>query len=250
VFLVDEGGPREHFNFTKFHSILHYPAAIPQIGSLDGVTSEYSERQHIDVAKDAYDAVRKTDYIRFMTVWLDRQVAMQRHERYVSWVQQRSLFTSEDNLDADTELGDTADDGDIPDSVTLSAGSRQYFIAKRPNMTPKAKLHPRELERNFSLFAFSDTVKAFLKDRSKLRLTEVLLFSCWTRFRIHHAKIYDFGDSKGNDQICAMPPPPRSTKHLDPRAPKEGTFHTVLSLVDSSKPFPHCESSIGLSVHV
>lgn len=46
-----ELGAREHFNIPKLHSLIHYVDAIIQVGCLDGVNTENSERLHIDLAK-------------------------------------------------------------------------------------------------------------------------------------------------------------------------------------------------------
>ncbi|KAJ7918106.1 hypothetical protein B0H13DRAFT_1607746, partial [Mycena leptocephala] len=57
-------GIRENFNIPKLHNIAHYPLSIRLFGSLDNCNTEYTERLHIDLAKDAYRASnRKDDYL-------------------------------------------------------------------------------------------------------------------------------------------------------------------------------------------
>ncbi|KII83180.1 hypothetical protein PLICRDRAFT_77725, partial [Plicaturopsis crispa FD-325 SS-3] len=66
-------GIRTHFNIPKFHSMLHYADAIRNLGSADGYNTEASERLHIDFTKDAYRASKRREYVRQMTLWLQRR---------------------------------------------------------------------------------------------------------------------------------------------------------------------------------
>ncbi|KAJ7667993.1 hypothetical protein B0H14DRAFT_2424805, partial [Mycena olivaceomarginata] len=47
-------GIREGFNLPKLHSMEHYPQNIANFGTSDNYNTEYTERLHIDLAKDAY----------------------------------------------------------------------------------------------------------------------------------------------------------------------------------------------------
>ena len=49
-----ELGIREDFNIPKFHAMQHYIDAIRSLGSADGYNTEFSERLHIDYAKEGY----------------------------------------------------------------------------------------------------------------------------------------------------------------------------------------------------
>ena len=63
----------EHFNIPKLHSLLHYVDTIKNLGSLDGLNTENSERLHIDYTKKAYAASSRKDYTVQMMKWLQRQ---------------------------------------------------------------------------------------------------------------------------------------------------------------------------------
>jgi len=63
---------REHFNFPKLHSLLHYTASIRLFGTTDNYNTEQSERLHIDLTKDAYRATNCKDEYPQMTAWLER----------------------------------------------------------------------------------------------------------------------------------------------------------------------------------
>ncbi|KAI0078950.1 hypothetical protein K474DRAFT_1593052 [Panus rudis PR-1116 ss-1] len=78
-------GIREHFNFPKLHFADHNRTSIENLGSLDNFTAEYTERLHIDYAKDAYDATNHKDIYPQMTLWLERKEKVMRHEKYIQW---------------------------------------------------------------------------------------------------------------------------------------------------------------------
>ncbi|CDO74524.1 hypothetical protein BN946_scf184846.g5 [Trametes cinnabarina] len=68
-----EMGIRQHFNIPKVHWLNHYIASIIDFGSCDGLSTEISERLHIDFAKMAYRASNRKEYIRQMVVWFSRR---------------------------------------------------------------------------------------------------------------------------------------------------------------------------------
>ncbi|KAI0822410.1 hypothetical protein BC628DRAFT_1412307 [Trametes gibbosa] len=81
-----ELGVREHFNIPKLHSLIHYVDAIVKLGCLDGLNTENSERLHIDVAKKAYRASSRREYVAQMTTWLQQQEAVERQTAYLAWI--------------------------------------------------------------------------------------------------------------------------------------------------------------------
>lgn len=81
-------GVREHFNFPKLHSLIHYTSSIQLFGTTDNYNTEQSERLHIDFAKDAYRATNRKDEYSQMTVWLARLEKVQQHEATIKRRQQ------------------------------------------------------------------------------------------------------------------------------------------------------------------
>lgn len=77
-----------HFNIPKYHMLEHYYDLILMYGSADGFNTEWSERLHIDYAKDAYRASNKKDYIAQMTAWLTRQESVDRFQLYLQWLRE------------------------------------------------------------------------------------------------------------------------------------------------------------------
>ncbi|KIP01057.1 hypothetical protein PHLGIDRAFT_53274, partial [Phlebiopsis gigantea 11061_1 CR5-6] len=80
-----ELGIRTDFNLPKLHSLLHYIEKIPWLGTTDNFNTEYTERLHIDFAKNAYDATNHKDEFPQMTLWLERKEKILQFESYVHW---------------------------------------------------------------------------------------------------------------------------------------------------------------------
>ncbi|KAF9787519.1 hypothetical protein BJ322DRAFT_1003262 [Thelephora terrestris] len=80
-----ELGIREDFNLPKLHSLTHYVDSIELFRTTDNYNTEYTERLHIDLAKDAYRATNHRDEYAQMTVWLERKEKILRHQSYLEW---------------------------------------------------------------------------------------------------------------------------------------------------------------------
>ncbi len=65
-------GIHTDFNFPKDHFINHYRELIETFGTTNNYNTEYTERLHIDLAKDAYHATNFKDEYPQMTAWLDQ----------------------------------------------------------------------------------------------------------------------------------------------------------------------------------
>jgi len=83
-------GIRGHFKIPKLHNAGHYYEFILLYGSGDNFNTEFTERLHIDLAKDAYASTNFKDEFPQMTLWLDRKERMMQHEKYL----RRQLDTS------------------------------------------------------------------------------------------------------------------------------------------------------------
>jgi hypothetical protein len=80
-----ELGIREGFNLPKLHFVSHYVKLIKLYGTTDNFNTKYTERLHIDLAKDAYAATNFKDEFTQMTTWLERKEKILRHDQYVQW---------------------------------------------------------------------------------------------------------------------------------------------------------------------
>jgi len=77
-------GIRNDFNFPKAHFINHYRELIEFFGTADNFNTEYTERLHIDLAKDAYRSTNSKDEYPQMTAWLDRREKVLLHKKFIS----------------------------------------------------------------------------------------------------------------------------------------------------------------------
>ncbi|THU88317.1 hypothetical protein K435DRAFT_866397 [Dendrothele bispora CBS 962.96] len=71
------------FSIPKLHNIGHHRELIELYGTADNCNTEYTERLHIDLAKDAYRSTNHKDKYPQMTLWLERQEKMQFHYKYL-----------------------------------------------------------------------------------------------------------------------------------------------------------------------
>ena len=76
---------RDGFNIPKLHSMQHYAESIQNYGTTDNYNTEYTERLHIDLAKDAYKSTNFKDEFTQMTLWLERKEKDIRHAAFIAW---------------------------------------------------------------------------------------------------------------------------------------------------------------------
>ena len=76
-------GIRNDFNIPKLHNSGHYFELIQLYGTADNFNTEFTERLHIDLAKDAYASTNFKDEFPQMTRWLDRKERIMHHEKYI-----------------------------------------------------------------------------------------------------------------------------------------------------------------------
>jgi hypothetical protein len=71
-------GIREHFNFPKLHSLIHYSPSIRLFGTTDNYNTEQTERLHIELAKLAFEATNRKNEYPQMTTWVERREKVQK----------------------------------------------------------------------------------------------------------------------------------------------------------------------------
>ncbi|KAL5536222.1 hypothetical protein ACEPAF_43 [Sanghuangporus sanghuang] len=81
---IDEGA-RVDFNFIKLHSMVHYTSSIKSHGTTDNYNTQFTERLHIDFAKDAYAATNHKDELPQMTRWLERKEKVCDLKKNIDW---------------------------------------------------------------------------------------------------------------------------------------------------------------------
>ena len=73
---------RNHFNLPKIHSLIHYSTSIHLFGTTDNYNTEQTERLHIDIIKDTYEATNHKDEYIQMATWQERREKIQVHYAY------------------------------------------------------------------------------------------------------------------------------------------------------------------------
>ncbi|KAG8971131.1 hypothetical protein FRC05_011500 [Tulasnella sp. 425] len=82
----ETGKAIEGFQIPKLHVPRHFPDHVRWKGTLDGSTTETSERLHIDVVKDAWRATNHRDsHLLQMLHWLDLRERMVAFGLYMEW---------------------------------------------------------------------------------------------------------------------------------------------------------------------
>ena len=76
-------GISKHFDIPKLHNSSHYYEFIQLYGTADNLNMEYTERLHIDLAKDAYASTKFKDEFPQMTLWLNQKEHVMQHEKYL-----------------------------------------------------------------------------------------------------------------------------------------------------------------------
>ena len=80
-----ELGIRKDFNIPKLHFLSHYVAMIKWTGTTDNFDTEYGERLHIDLTKDAFGASNGVNEFPQMTLWLERKEKVLQFDEYIEW---------------------------------------------------------------------------------------------------------------------------------------------------------------------
>ena len=127
------------------------------LGSADGYNTEFSERLHINYAKEGYRASNKHDYIEQMTLWLQCQEAIDVHSAYVDWTHCKIELLP---LLADGDIEDHDDASEADDTVVPDKDGPVYHIAKT---SPRPHLSIALLAADFGPIDFIPALTTFLK---------------------------------------------------------------------------------------
>jgi Plavaka transposase len=185
---------RGHFNIPKLHSMCHYVASIQNLGSVDGLNSEGSERLHIDYAKKGYRASNKNDFIPQMAKWLQRHEAIDLQTAYLQWNTGRLPLNE---TDSDGEESDS----DMPDAPSGST----YYVARTPAFPSTPLPH---LKNAYGASEFLPALKRFLQENlasETLTPKENDRFDVYKSVRIIQRSQSHVSDCKRRKSIFATP---------------------------------------------
>ncbi|KAJ6559359.1 hypothetical protein DFH09DRAFT_921717 [Mycena vulgaris] len=144
IFITLEARTQNHFNIPKIHSMEHYATMIRLFGSAAGFNTEAPERLHIDYAKAGYRASNKKDYIAQMTVWLQRQEAVDRFTAYLAWCKDSLDLRPYSTIPPPPPPPPTAETADIDRIVPPTPPISAAVLPAIPTYKI-AKSHPSEL---------------------------------------------------------------------------------------------------------
>lgn len=204
----------------KLHAISHYVDLIKLKGTADGYNTESPERLHIDFAKVAYRASNKVRPTKQMTLWLQRQEAMNKKSAYVSWVE--SFYAEQrrrerDEWEVEGLNEDAACDVDaIPEPVLRSiqvSGNPRHLI----NASPSTSRAIADAAITYHAPDLLSTIRTFLSLQISPQIGSHVKSSqsidIWHRTRIKVALppsiLYDDDDDKP-DVVAAQPVRPKT----------------------------------------
>ena len=72
-------------NLPKLHALSNYAYSIKNFGTIENYNTEYTERLHIDLTKEAHRATNQKDEYIQMTTWLEWKEKIVRHGKYIDW---------------------------------------------------------------------------------------------------------------------------------------------------------------------
>ncbi len=238
-------GIRLHFKLPKLHSLDHYPLSIRLFGTTDNYDTQYTERLHIDFAKDAYRSTNRRDELSQMTLWLERREKILRHEVHVRW-RLEHLATNEDCRRHARQLAHgfppSSSPSCLPPGPPLSLDlptARSLHLTKiymTKNPSVKAVTFDKAAEEYGALY-FRDALARFLVRYQHPTLTDAeverALDTVVIRFRhvpVYHRMKFVLEDAQElgimeDTRDAAHARPQRKNKH---GTPVPGRFDTVL----------------------
>ncbi|KAL0574790.1 hypothetical protein V5O48_007182 [Marasmius crinis-equi] len=81
-----ELGACKGFKLPKLHACQHFARHFENMGTADNYNTEYTERLHIDLAKNAYHSTNHRDEFPQMVAWLERREKIHRHMKYIDFL--------------------------------------------------------------------------------------------------------------------------------------------------------------------
>ncbi|KZT31763.1 hypothetical protein SISSUDRAFT_963209, partial [Sistotremastrum suecicum HHB10207 ss-3] len=205
------------FDIPKIHAMSHYIEMIKLKGTADGYNTESPERLHIEFAKIAYRASNKVNPLKQMTLWLQRQEAINNQRIYVTWLE--SLYAERRRRRMTVEITEDDEDmevdalPDLPLTTVHTSGNPRHMLTA----TPSSKLTIAEASTNHHAPNLLPELSKFILDQVGLQLRAPINASeqinIWYRTRIKVSLppniLYD-DDNDGPDVLSAHPARPKT----------------------------------------
>lgn len=212
IFITLEARSPPHFNIPKYHMLEHYVELIRTFGSADGFNTEWSERLHIDYAKEAYRASNKKDYVVQMTRWLSRQEAVDRFTQYLRWCCSGE-YRPPSSASEDPVSTPEPDDGAIviQKSMPSSTSSKKTYKVAASHPVHLRNVPASSVIANNKASLFVVALQKFLTaHQSNVKVYHFDGFDLFKQLVTSLQSIPEVSDSKRQNIIRAMPPIPAS----------------------------------------
>lgn len=206
IFITLEGRKADHFNIPKLHALEHYEELIWLFGSADGFNTELPERLHIDLAKNAYRASNRKDYLEQMTRWLERQERVDRFTAYTQWRTSSSATTTQEPPPSTSSPAGSGSN-DLEPATTLTI--TRYTISKRPPPATRHVLASTIIDPNgHSAERFLPALATFLSARGAPHFTPHTfdVFGLWKQVIFTLPDIPEVGSRHAKNVIRASAP--------------------------------------------
>ncbi|KAG8916375.1 hypothetical protein FRC02_004001 [Tulasnella sp. 418] len=161
IFLKLGAREADNFNLPKLHSLLHYADAIRELGTIDNYNTEATERLHINLAKDAYRASNRRDFIPQMIVWVERKEKIENFASFVTWRKEQIREKNRDDMEIGNEAADLASQPIV---------KRRVQLAKWP-AAPGVSL--QTLSSDYHAIHFSTVLEWYLRLQRRRLLSEL-----------------------------------------------------------------------------
>ncbi|KAH9939740.1 uncharacterized protein BXZ73DRAFT_43384 [Epithele typhae] len=159
-----------HFNIPKLHWLIHYLDSIINLGPCDGLSTDISERLHIDFTKLAYRASNRRDYLKQMVTWLTRREKVRYLQSYFRWAENSTSSTTTSNLPiSHTLYPDEALPTAAPFIPSDGAGedAETWLISRTPGLGVQSGQH---IQSQMGAPSFEQALSSYLQSTSPIPL--------------------------------------------------------------------------------
>ncbi|KAF9019467.1 hypothetical protein BDP27DRAFT_1439893 [Rhodocollybia butyracea] len=212
----------------------HYVPMICSLGVAPGFNTEWLEHLHIDFAKLGYQALNKKDYIKQMTLWLDRREKVLWFTRFLGWALDEddvNWLETSNVTNKDSEAMEGMEDM-VQDEIDTWPEVNQYseskcLVAKR---TPVLNVDLETLTTTYGCSSFVYAMEKFLRQHNLLKPdywdATPAKYDLYKRVRIIIPPTPEISNFPLKDTVCATAAQPAGPKR---RKPLPAQFDTVLA---------------------
>ncbi|QRW05963.1 hypothetical protein RhiLY_11306 [Ceratobasidium sp. AG-Ba] len=244
----------EHrFNdFPKLHSLTHYPYLIAQLGAPEGLSTEITERLHIEFVKRPWSTTNHVNPTQQMIAYLENREAWAFLRAYMH---DQGLVLDprfkDSVVEDDDDDDDDDDDGDLVDAVDRSGDGVSWqpaptvWSAKRPSLRSNVKgayLIQKHQAKDL-IPATTEYLRSLHPTRTAFPISHDTGFQVWKRCKLLHRRLpFDPTLDPQTDQVRAF------TTSTDPEGRVLRTGHFDVVLFSPLAPNPHKQGLHQLEV--